>query len=541
MPDILLIQPPIRDFYLTVKRTIPYGLSCLAAALIEDGFSVQILDALATSKSRIIDLPGEMAYVHEYFGNADRSPFALFHHYRHFGYSFDHIGKSARKTNALLVGISSLFTPYAAEALKTAEIVKSNLPSCKIVVGGHHPTAMPLKVLESPAVDFVIRGEGEVSMVKLARAVKNGGSYADIPGLVYRTPDQEPHIPGPAVITDLDKSPLPNFDLIHHRFYNRSARPTAVIMTSRGCPLRCSYCSMGAASYLPFRRRRIDSVMREIENVVTNWNAGFIDFEDENLSLDRKWFLALLRNIRQRFGERQLELRAMNGLFPPSLDAEVIAAMKSAGFKTLNLSLGTTSAVQLGRFQRPDVRQAFDRVLDISAINGLNAVGYIIIAAPNQPAKDSVSDLLYLASRRVLAGVSVFYPAPGSPDYERCEKLKILPPHFACLRSSALPLSHSTSRLEAATLLRLGRILNFMKSLLDRGFKIPGPTPAQESVQNPGSRIESGKQLLEHFLYDGKIRGVTSDGNVFEHRIAGHLTKQFLEGIAQIHLRGFAL
>ena len=539
MADVLLIQPPIRDFYLTVKRTIPYGLSCLAAALIEDGFSVQILDALATSRSRIIDVPGDMAYVHKYFANADRSPFALFHHYRHFGYSFDHIGKLARKSNAFLVGISSLFTPYAAEALKTAEIVRTCLPSCKIVIGGHHPTAMPQKVFDSPAVDFVIRGEGEISMVELARAIKNEGSYEGIPGLVYTRTTHELRIPRPAVISDPEKSPLPNFDLIDHKFYKRSAKSTAVVMTSRGCPLKCSYCSMGAASYLPFRRRRMESVMQEIESVVENWDVGFIDFEDENLSLDRKWFLTLLRNIADRFGERQLELRAMNGLFPPSLDEEVIAAMKSAGFKTLNLSLGTTSTAQLGRFQRPDVRQAFDRVLDISAINGLNAVGYIIIAAPDQNAQDSVSDLLYLAPRRVLAGVSVFYPAPGSLDYERCEKLKILPSHFSCMRSSALPLSHTTTRLESVTLLRLGRLVNFMKSLLDRGLKIPDPSPAREKVENLDNRIESGKQLLGHFLYDAKIRGATSDGNVFEHRIAGHLVKQFLEGMKQIHLRGY--
>ena len=57
MVDVLLIQPPIRDFYLTAKRTIPYGLSCLAASLMEDGFSVRIFDALAASKSRVIDIP----------------------------------------------------------------------------------------------------------------------------------------------------------------------------------------------------------------------------------------------------------------------------------------------------------------------------------------------------------------------------------------------------------------------------------------------------------------------------------------------------
>jgi hypothetical protein len=207
--------------------------------------------------------------------------------------------------------------------------------------------------------------------------------------------------------------------------------------------------------------------------------------------------------------------------------------MKSAGFKTLNLSLGTTSAAQLKRFQRPDIRQAFDDVLNLCAINELDAVGYIIIAAPDQNAADSVADLLFLARKRVLAGVSVFYPAPGSVDYEYCEKSGILPPEFSCMRSSALPLSHTTSRLESVTLLRLGRILNFMKSLLDRDSRIPEPS------NTPEDRIESGKQLLQHFLHDGKIRGTTPDGTVFEHRIAEHLTKQFLEGIKKIHLRGY--
>jgi hypothetical protein len=119
MVDVLLIQSPIRDFYLTAKRTIPYGLACLAAVLIEDGFSVRIVDALATSKSRIIDLPEEMAYVHKYYGKSDQSPFALFHHFRHFGYSFEHIGKLARESHAFLVGISRPSISSCGEKVKS--------------------------------------------------------------------------------------------------------------------------------------------------------------------------------------------------------------------------------------------------------------------------------------------------------------------------------------------------------------------------------------------------------------------------------------
>jgi hypothetical protein len=137
MPDILLIQPPIRDFYLTAKRTIPYGLACIASALMDSGFSVSLLDGLASSKSRIRQLPDEMSYLQPFYGRPDLSPFALFHQFRHFGYSFDTIGQKAGESGAFLVGISSLFTPYVNEAIRTAETVKTHLPKAKIVLGGH--------------------------------------------------------------------------------------------------------------------------------------------------------------------------------------------------------------------------------------------------------------------------------------------------------------------------------------------------------------------------------------------------------------------
>lgn len=536
MVDVLLIQPPIRDFYLTAKRTIPYGLACLASTLIHEGFSVRILDALATSKSSTIDLPEEMAYVPKYYGKADRSPFALFHHYRHFGYSFDHIGNLARQSRAFLVGISSLFTPYMAEAIKTAETVKAYHPECSIVVGGHHPSAHPESVMQSPAVDFVLRGEGEASIARLASAVKTGRGYDNIPGLVYRSSNGKLAITNPAIMSHPDRYPLPATHLIHHKFYKRAGRGSAVIVTSRGCPMKCSYCSVGAWSYLPFRRRSIESVMREIESAVETHNVGFIDFEDENLSLDRKWFIALLQEIAKRFGKHRLELRAMNGLYPPSLDKEVIESMKAAGFKTLNLSLGSISDDQLRRFQRSDVVAAFDQALNLSQAQGLNAIGYIIIGSPNQKALDSLSDLFFLAERRVLAGVSVFYPAPGSPDYDLCAELDLLPAHFSCMRSSALPLSHTTTRLETVTLLRLGRILNFMKSLLDAGLSIPAPLPPGTEIANTHDRSDIGKKLLQYFLYDGKIRGISRNGKISEHYIDIPLARAFLEGLKSVKI-----
>ena len=539
MPDILLIQPPIRDFYLTAKRTIPYGLACIAPALIKNGFSVKILDALATSKSRACDLPPEMDYLGKYYGRPDKSAFALFHQYRHFGYSFDHIGKMAKESGAFLVGISSLFTPYMQETLQTAETVKACHPECKIVIGGHHPSALPQSVMESAAVDFVIRGEGEVSLHLLAKAVSQGGAYHSIPGLVFRRKNGAIHINPPARMKHPDDHPLPAADLLNHRFYRRKKRGAMVIVAGRGCPMTCSYCSVGARSYLNYRKRSVESVMDEIQRGVDQYDVGFIDFEDENLSLDRRWFLKLLAEIKRRFSSNGLELRAMNGLYPPSLDEEVIRAMQAAGFRTLNLSLGSTSTEQLKRFNRSDVRAAFDRALKLAEDYGLNAVGYVICAAPFQSAEGSVSDLLYLAQRRVLAGVSIFYPAPGSKDFDLCKNIGILPDHFSCMRSSALPITHTTGRREAVTVLRLARILNFMKSLMDTGICIAmDTTPGEILINNPADRMETSRRLLSKFLDDGKIRGATPEGEVFEHLISKKLTHAFLTGLAAIDLRG---
>jgi radical SAM superfamily enzyme YgiQ (UPF0313 family) len=538
MTDILLIQPPVRDFYLTVKRTIPYGLACIAAVLRKEGFTVNILDGLSTSKSRIIDLPGEMEHLAQFYGRPDRSPFALFHHYRHFGYSFEHIGRAAADSGAFLVGISALFTPYFSEVLKVAESVKRFHPACRIVVGGHHPTVLPGHAMEHRAIDFALRGEGEVSMPRLAEALKTGKSVEPIPGIVFRKKDGTLHVGEPVYAANLDRLPLPSLDLVNHHFYQRNRKKCAVITASRGCPLKCTYCSLGADAPLPFRRRSVKSVMNEIERAVTRYDVRFIDFEDENLSFDKTWFRHLLHEIHLRFRGYGLEFRAMNGLLPATLDDATIHDMQIAGFKTLNLALGSTSLIQLERFNRPDIRDAFDRALQSAGKYNMTAVGYVIAGAPDQSAEESLEDLIYLATRRVLAGISIFYPAPGSRDYERCRALKVLPDTFSLMRSSALPISHTTSAKEAVTLLRLGRILNFMKFLADTETSPADASPVHAAERQMDKRMENGKKLLNMFLIDGKIRGQAPDGEIFEHNISPQVARGFLSKLKDIRVTG---
>jgi len=500
---------------------------------------VEIIDALATSKSRIIDIPEEMAFLRRFYGRPDVSPFGLFHHFRHFGYSYAHIRRLVQASDPFLVGISALFTPYIESALETARIVKACHPDCRVVLGGHHPTVLPEAVMECGVVDFVLRGEGEASMPMLAHAVKQGLPVRSVPGIVCRNADGSLYVREPAVSDSLDAYPLPADHLIRQSFYRRGKKSSVVVTASRGCPMTCSYCSVNAASCFRYRRRSVSSVIAEIESALGDKAAGFIDFEDENLSLNRKWFLTLLTEISTRFANKDLELRAMNGLYPPSLDEDVVAAMEAAGFRTLNLSLGTTDADQLKRFHRPDVTAAFDRALALAERFRLAAVGYIIVGAPYQVPASSLQDLLFLARRRVLAGVSVFYPSPGSEDYRMCEKENLLPASFSLMRSTALPIDHTTTRLDSVTLLRLGRMLNLMKDFVDRGICPPCAEPIEgEFITDTTDRFEIGKRLLAAFFHDGRIRGVTRDRAVYEHFISVDLAGKFREAIRTIRVQG---
>jgi anaerobic magnesium-protoporphyrin IX monomethyl ester cyclase len=538
MPDILLIQPPIRDFYLTAKRTLPYGLASIAASLRGAGFTVAICDGLATTRSRAIPWPEEMDFLLPYYGRSDRSPFGLFHQFRHFGYSLEYIAGQARHSGAFLIGISSLFSAYSDMALSTAAAVRNACPDACIVLGGHHPTALPEAVMDHPSVDMVLRGDGEMTMPLLARALKEGTDLGAVPGLVRRRSDGALAVKPPAVVEDLDRLPVPALDLIQWRHYQRSGTGSLSLAASRGCPLRCTYCAVNTASHHGYRRRTVASVMAELSAAFSIRPMGFIDFEDEHLCADKQWVTDLMRQIAGRFGRWRPELRAMNGLFAPALDADIVRWMRSAGFKTLNLALITTSVSQLKRFARPDTTCDLDRVLSIARGLGMTAVVYVIIAGPGQAPLDSVADLLFLARRRVIAGVSVFYPAPGSGDFQWCRRQNILPPTLGLIRATALPLVQSSDRRQTVTLLRLGRILNFMKNLLDRDHRLPAPAKPPRRIDPRTDRMTIGRVLLAAFLRDGLIYGTDADGRLYAHCIDPALTRAFIKGVRHVRLPG---
>lgn len=184
---LLLLQPPIQDFYDTDIRLQPIGLCYLKAAVQKYLPEVQVIikDYHQGWGRRPIPIPKALAYLKEFYPWPDKSPFATFYHYYHFGAGFDALAADVAAEQADLVGISALFTPYYREVLQCADAINKHL-NVPILVGGAHVSAAPLTVLSHPGGDFIIRGEGERPLVEFLSAWQGGQPLDSVPSLGFK-------------------------------------------------------------------------------------------------------------------------------------------------------------------------------------------------------------------------------------------------------------------------------------------------------------------------------------------------------------------
>ena len=254
---ILLMQPPIQDFYETDIRLQPLGLCMLKAAAKKSLPHIQVMvkDYHQGHGRKTIPLPAELSYLREYFRHADTSPFSTFFHYYHFGASFQEIAEDVVHEKPDLLGISSLFSPYHREALACAREVKKYL-DLPILLGGSHVSAAPLSVLNDPSVDYIIRGEGERPFVEFLRAWEAGLPLNRVPNLGFKR-DGAAILNPMAQNFPLDELPLADFSDLGPDRYLFERKPLCFITTSRGCPHHCAFCSV----HLTFGERDRKSVV----------------------------------------------------------------------------------------------------------------------------------------------------------------------------------------------------------------------------------------------------------------------------------------
>jgi radical SAM superfamily enzyme YgiQ (UPF0313 family) len=464
---VLLIQPPIQDFYYTPIRTQPIGLAYLAAPLQSEGHEVEILDC-RTGRKREISIPPELSYLKDFYPFNDRSPFALYRGYYHFGMGWEEIRQSIVQSNADVYGISSGFTPYHGEALQVAEMVKAWDARKIVIMGGAHVSADPEGVLQSPLVDYAVTGEGERRLPLLLKALGQNENTAAIDGIGFRRNGEITVSAANPFIEDLDALPYPARDLLNPDNYRVGKKRSTMLITSRGCPHRCAYCSAHRTMGTVFRSRSPLHIVEEMKECRERYDIQAFDIEDDNFTYDQKRAAELLRLIIRTFGERTLEMSAMNGVSYAALNGELMDLMKRAGFKTINIALVSTSDVLRSTMGRTQSVSDFNTVLDAAEKAGLNVVAYAILGMPGQTIGDMVDTVGYLMSRQVLIGPSIYYPVPGTALFDTCRREGVLPRCTSQYRSSAVPIETSDfSRIDLITLFRLVRAVNFIKGKID--------------------------------------------------------------------------
>jgi anaerobic magnesium-protoporphyrin IX monomethyl ester cyclase len=467
---VLLIQPPVRDFYQTRIRTQPIGLAYLAASLRLQGFETTILDC-QTGRQRSIPLPPQFSHLHEIYPSDDRSPFRLYSSFYHFGMGWEEIRREIDAFKPAAVGIASLFTPYHGEALEVARIVKEGDPFRIVIMGGPHVSGDPEGVLNSGLVDYVVLGEGEVRFPRLLKAIQEKRLVKDMEGIGYWNGGKIRINPVEGFIDNVNSIPWPARDLLDPDRYRIGKRRSTMLITSRGCPHQCVYCSARLVMGHRFRPRSPEAVVEEMEDCQNRYNIASFDIEDDNFTFDLDRAKHLMHLIIQTFGERTLYLSAMNGISFASLDLELLGLMRRAGFGAVNLSFVSHDGLTRRRMKRPGAGPAyFEEIVESAVRLGFTIVAYAIFGLPGQTLSEMVDTLIYLMARRVLIGPSIYYPSPGTALMEHCRREGLLPPDMSQWRSSAFPVeTKDFDRLDLATLFRLTRLINFLKGKMSHG------------------------------------------------------------------------
>jgi len=509
MPRLLLIQPPVQDFYDTDIRLQPIGLYYLKAAVQKylPEFQVSVRDFHHGWGRKTIPLPRELRYLKPFYQFADAGPFSTFHQYYHFGAPFEQIVSEVLEEKPDIIGISSLFSPYYREVLSLAARLKQAI-NCPIIVGGSHVSCAPEMMLSDANVDFIIRGEGERPLVKFLKAWRQGHGFAGVPNLGYKEGGKlvfnamAPNYP-------LGELPIPDLPDNETGRYLFNCRPITFVLTSRGCPLQCTFCSVRLTFGSRYRRRKAEDVLAEINH---RYSQGFrvFDFEDDNLTFDKGEMQHLCRLLLERFSGQDIQLLAMNGISYASLDHETLQLIKQAGFTHLNLALVSCRQEILSSVGRSHRVEQFGEVVRNAAEQGFAMVAYLILGLPGDTLGNMVESLLTLARLPVLIGVSIFYLTPGTIIAEKFAPMT--PKDIFLSRSTAMAIeTDGVRRRDLYTLFIAARIINFLK-----GLEFDGQNQSLDELLTDGAgkdqRTRLGLEVLRRLLEEQKLYAATGNG-----------------------------
>jgi len=306
-PNIALIAPQVIGAKNQVRKAVPpLGIACLAATLEEKGYNnILLIDAVAEDYSNKVILEDNPDFIK-------------------FGISNENIIEKIKRFKPDLLGISSLFSSQSECAFSLAKAVKKYFPELPIIMGGNHVSNTARKIMqEENSVDFVIEGEADYSFVEFVEKYFGGKDYHQVSGLVWRNGNEIYSNPKTSVIIDMDKLPFPAFHLYDMEKYFEIGMPhnpfvksnrVGSIITSRGCPQDCYYCSV--PGYLGHRFRAMSSkrVIEMVQKLVDRFAIKELQFLDDSFTTN------YIRVIEIFEGIKHLDLRIS---FPNAIRADL--------------------------------------------------------------------------------------------------------------------------------------------------------------------------------------------------------------------------
>ncbi len=318
-----------------------------------------------------------------------------------------------------LVGLS-VMTFQRKTALRVIQLVRTLRTRVRVVIGGYDPSLAPKAYADSASgVDFIVRGEGELTFCELIRALERGDGFEGIPGLSYRADDGFLHNPERRVQGLADgRIRLPNRGARVLRGYTFLGRPVDVVETSRGCTFDCSFCSIIAMRGRNFHTYTFERVLADIRDA-RDHGARAIFLVDDNITLNVRRFEALCQAIIDaRLDHLTYLVQAMTSSIA-NHGATLAPLMRRAGFRYVFLGIENILDDEL-RFLRARAKNLLRANgqtgnATITAIehlhrNGMYVVGGLIVGTPDDTPESIEANLAF--ARRWVDYPYIQHPTP---------------------------------------------------------------------------------------------------------------------------------
>ncbi len=320
---IMLLSPRYTLYKKDIRRCVPpIGLAYLAAVLERNGYEVRILDIAAEGYSNVKEAGDFVTY----------------------GLEDSAIRNEINKFKPDAVGVSCIFTSQSENARDILKLVKETDRSIMTMTGGSHPTYTVEESLENDNLDYLIMGEGELPTLQLLNNLNQGGDIAKIGSLAYKKEGKKFINRDLQYIKNIDDLPFPATHLLNMELYFRINLPqnpypqgkrVFQVITSRGCPAKCVFCTTTNFWGNRYRGRNARNVIAEIELLKEKYTIDEIQFTDDNITLNKKRAIEILEGIK-RFG---LGWCVPQGVAVWALDEDLLEKMKESGCYQLTFAI----------------------------------------------------------------------------------------------------------------------------------------------------------------------------------------------------------